>query len=118
MTAIETNAVGAVKVKLTGTPNQVEWAEQIRRTVEEEFDRVAQVLHAHLSVQTGQKHAEMCVIMTVLEEKRAETMSIEVASYFIREWRELSDQVRQMIAKDLRYQAIRDRRATRRRTDV
>jgi hypothetical protein len=56
--------------------------------------------------------------MTILEQKRAETMSISFAGYFIREWRELNDQVRQMIAKDPRYQAIRDQRTVRRRSAI
>jgi hypothetical protein len=43
-------------------------------------------------------------------------MANQRAGYFIREWQELSDQVRQMIAKDPRYQAIKDQRASRRRT--
>jgi len=101
--------------KLSGTPNQIEWAEQIRLTVAQEFDRVAKVFQAQFCIQTGQKQAETRAIIAILEQKRAETLSIPFAGYFIREWRELSDQVRQMIAKDPRYQAIRDQKAVRRR---
>jgi hypothetical protein len=104
--------------KLTGTPNQVEWAEQIRLTVVQEFDRVAKVFQAQVSIQTGQKQAETRTIIEILEQKRAETMSIRTAGYFIREWRELNDQVRQMIAGDPRFQAIRDQRAVRRRAAI
>jgi hypothetical protein len=100
---------------LTGTPNQVEWAERIKITVGQEFDRVAQAFHAQLIIQTGQKQAETRTIIAILEQKRAETMSIQIAGYFIREWQELSDQVARMISKDPRYQAIRDQRAARRR---
>ena len=103
------------EVTLTGTPNQVEWAVRIRLTVGQEFDRVAKVFQAQVSIQTGQKQAETRTIMAILDEKRAETMSIPSAGYFIREWRELSDQVRQLIAKDPRYLFIRDQRAARRR---
>jgi len=98
---------------LTGTPNQVEWAEQIRLTVTQEFDRVAKVFQAQERIQTGQKQAETRTILAILEQKRAETMSIRIAGYFIREWRELNDQVRQMIAKDPRYQFIKDQRVIR-----
>jgi hypothetical protein len=37
------------------------------------------------------------------------------AGYFIRDWQDLRDQVRQMIAKDSRYQSINATRAARRR---
>lgn len=104
--------------QLTGTPNEIEWAEQIKLTVAQEFDRVAKAFQAQVSIQTGQKQAETRTLIAILEQKRAETMSIPFARYFIREWRELNDQVRQMIAKDPRYHFIRDQRAMRRRTAV
>ncbi len=104
--------------KLTGTPNQIEWAEQIRLTVAQEFDRVAKVFQTQVCIQTGQKQAETRAIIAILEQKRAETLSIPSAGYFIREWRELDDQVRQMIAKDPRYHFIRDQRAVRQRAAV
>jgi hypothetical protein len=103
---------------LTGTPQQIEWAERIRLTVSKEFDRVAKVFQAQMHIQTGEKQAETRCIIGILEQKRTETMSIAVASYFIREWQEISDQVRQLIAKDPRYRAIRDRRTLRRRATV
>ena len=106
------------EIKLIGTPNQIEWAEQIRLTVVQEFERVAKVFHAQVSIQTGQKQAETRTIIAILEQKRAETMSITFAGYFIREWRDMNDQVREMIARDPRYQAIRDQRAVRRRTAI
>lgn len=100
--------------ELTGTPNQIEWAEQIRSAVAREFDRVANVFQAQVGIQTGQKQAETRTIIAILEQKRAETMSVASAGYFIREWRDLGDQVRQMIARDPRYQYIKDQRAARR----
>ena len=106
------------ETKLTGTPSQIEWAEQIRLSVAQEFDRVTKVFQAQAGIQTGQKQAETRTIIAILEQKRAETMSIQVAGYFIREWRDLNDQVRQLIAKDPRYLAIRDQRAARRRGSV
>src|SRR5437763_11969189 len=102
--------------KLTGTPAQVEWAERIRLTVAQEFDRVAKVFQAQLSLQTGQNQAETRTIIAILEQKRETTMANEKAGYFIRDWQELSDQVRQMIAKDPRYLAIKAQRARRRAT--
>lgn len=106
------------ETELTGTPNQIELAGQIRLTVAQEFDRVAKVFQAQASIQTGQKQAETRSIITILEQKRAETMSIPSAGYFIREWRELNDQVRQMIAGDPRYQQVKEQRAARRRAGI
>ena len=106
------------EIELTGTPNQIEWAEQIRLTVAQEFDRVAKAFQAQVLIQTGDEQAETRAIIAILEQNRAETMSIAAAGYFIRVWRELNDQVRQMIAKDPRYQAIKDQRAARRRAAV
>jgi hypothetical protein len=106
------------KSKLIGTPSQVEWAEQIRLTVAQEFERVARAFQAQASIQTGQKQSETRTILAILEQKRAETMANQQAGYFIRDWQALSDQVRQMIAKDPRYLAIKELRATRRRAAV
>src|ERR1700733_12745863 len=86
--------------ELTGTPNQVEWAEQIRLTVSQEFDRVAKAFQAQMGIQPRRQQPETRAIRTTLEQKRAETMSIQSAGYYIREWQELSHQVRQLVAKD------------------
>ena len=104
------------KTTLTGTPAQVEWAERIRLSVAQEFDRVAKVFQAQVSIQSGQKQAETRTIIAILEQKRTETMARQEAGYFIRDWQDLSDQVRLMIAKDPRYLAIKDQRAAHRRT--
>ena len=45
------------------------------------------------------------------KEKRTEVRTKDQAGYFIRVWRELRDQVRKMIGKDSRYQAIKAERA-------
>jgi uncharacterized protein (UPF0216 family) len=87
---------------MIGTPNQIEWAEQIRPRVDAEFDRVAKALtHA------VRDSAVTRALIALLEEKRSEVMANDRAGYFIRDWQELSDQVRQMISKDPRFQVIR-----------
>jgi hypothetical protein len=106
------------EITLTGTPSQVEWAEQIRPAVAREFDRVADVFHAQMALQAGETQSDTRTILAILEQKRVETMANQQAGYFIRDWRELSDQVRQLIAKDPRYQAIKDQRAARRRATI
>jgi hypothetical protein len=103
---------------LTGTPAQVEWAERIRLTVAQEFERVARVSKAKVSIQSGRKQAETRAIIAILEQTHAETLANQQAGYFIRDWQDLSDQVRQMIAKGPRYLAIKDQRAARRRAAI
>jgi hypothetical protein len=91
---------------MTGTASQIEWAEQIRPRVDAEFDRVAKAFQAVADRQSGEDRTNTRAIIAILEEKRAEVMAKDQAGYFIRDWQELKDQVRQMIAQDSRYQAV------------
>ena len=101
---------------MTGTTSQIEWAELIRPRVDAEFDRVANALNTAASHQAEQDRMDTMAVIAILEEKRIEVMANDKAGYFIESWRELSDQVRQMIAQDSRYQAIRAKRQVRRQT--
>ncbi len=98
---------------LTGTESQIEWAERIRVNVAQEFDRVANAFRTVAGKQTAQDRAETLTVLAILEEKRAETVGNRRAGYFIRDWQEMNDQVRQLIFKDSRYQAIKASRAAR-----
>ena len=100
---------------MTGTPGQIAWAEQIKPRVSAEFDRVARVLARAASSRGHQVQTDTQAVIAILEEKRAEVMAKVQAGYFIRNWRELNDQVRQMIGQDARYQAIKARKAGERR---
>ena len=60
------------KVTLTGTANQIAWAEQIRASVNAEFDRVASALQARLGSQTERRRADTLAMIVILEKKRAE----------------------------------------------
>ena len=91
---------------MTGTASQIEWAEQIKPRVSAEFDRVSKALTAAASNQGELVRTDTEAVIAILEEKRAEVMAKDQAGYFIREWQELRDQVRRMIAQDPRYQAI------------
>src|SRR5204863_569724 len=91
---------------MTGTANQIEWAEQIKFRVAMEFDRVAKALEA-----AGGNRVSTRAVIQILEDKRAEVMAKDQAGYFIVEWQELRDQVRQLIAQDSRYKAIKARSA-------
>jgi hypothetical protein len=103
---------------LTGTQSQIEWAEKIRPTVVRAFDRVTAEFEVRAGKQSGEVEAETRLILAILAQKRAETMANARAGYFIKNWQSLSDQVRQMIAADPRYQAIKNARAARRATSV
>ena len=105
--------------QMTGTPSQIEWAEQIKPRVNAEFDRVAKAFAAVAGNQEEQARADTEAVIAILEEKRAEVMARDQAGYFIRDWQELSDQVRRLIGQDSRYQAIKARRtATNAQSDV
>ncbi len=95
---------------LTGTVNQIEWAKQIRPQVNAEFLRVVKALEAAAAKQSGQDRLDTQAIIAIVEEKRAEVMEHQEAGYFIHDWQELRDQVRQMIKKDDRYKAIKSRK--------
>jgi hypothetical protein len=99
--------------KMTGTPSQIEWAERIKPQVNAEFDRVAKALSRTSIHQQEQDRLDARAVVAILEEKRAEVLANDRAGYFIRDWQELKDQVRQMIAQDSRYQAIKAKRAGR-----
>ena len=95
--------------RMTGSEDQIEWAERIRAQVNGEFDRVAKALHRAASKQSAQDRLNTYEMMLILEEKRAQVLSNERAGYFIHDWQELSDQVRKMIMADARYKAIKER---------
>ena len=101
-----------MQYELTGTPNQIEWAEQIKPQVNAEFDRVSNAFRHLAGRQTAAKQLDTLAVIAILEEKRIEVMANSEAGYFILHWQELSDQVRLMIARDPRYQEIKAKRAT------
>jgi hypothetical protein len=98
---------------MTGTPSQIEFAEQIKPRVNAEFDRVAKAFRAVASNQPEAERLDTFAVLQILEDKRAEVMACDRAGYFIRDWQELAGQVRQMIAQDHRYQTIRAKRDAR-----
>jgi hypothetical protein len=81
--------------------------------VEGEFRRVASAFLTVAACQTAQDRADTLAVIAILEEKRVETMANDRAGYFIRNWQELTDQVRQMIAADARFTAIQANRKSR-----
>jgi hypothetical protein len=48
---------------MSGTPNQVEWAERIKRRVDDEFDRVARSFRSVAGRQSEAKRAETEAIL-------------------------------------------------------
>ena len=55
---------------LTGTESQVEWAERIRRLVNDEFDRVAKSFRSVADAQSIAKRTRTEAILAILEDKR------------------------------------------------
>jgi hypothetical protein len=104
----------AAKTVLAGTPNQIEWAEQIKDRVHKEFDRVGEILKSAAAKQAGWDQTDTLRLVLILEEKRHDVMVNDRAGYFIHDWQELSSQVREMILKDPRYGEIMARQAARR----
>ena len=100
----------AAEQKMIGTVNQVDLAEQIKTRVSAEFDRVAKALESAADKQADQKRKETLSMIAILEEKWAEVMAKDHAGYFIHEWQDLRDQVRQLIIQDPRSQAIKAKR--------
>ncbi len=90
---------------MTGTPAQIEWAEQIKPRVIAEFDRVAAAFEAVASKQADGSKTR--AVIAILEATRGEVLAHDQAGYFIRNWGELNDQVRRMIAANPRYQDIK-----------
>lgn len=103
------------QVSMHGTESQVEWAERISRQVNAEFDRVAASFREVAGKQGDAKRAETEAVLAILEDKRVEVMSRQEAGYFIHDWQDISDQVRQLIFRDPRHLAIRSKRPAQRR---
>lgn len=111
-TSLAAGAFEPTNRPLSGSPAQIEWATAIRARVSDEFDRVASSFRGIADRQTLSKKNETEAILAIVEAKRVEVLSHDVAGYFIHDWNEINDQVRQMIFKDSGFQAIRVARAT------
>jgi hypothetical protein len=103
-------SLGVSRASMTGTASQVARAKRIKRQVNAEFDRVAALFRSVASKQSESKRAETKALIGILEDKRTEVMSRQQAGYFIHDWQEIGDQVRQMLFRDARYQAIKGAR--------
>jgi hypothetical protein len=95
------------QIVMTGTVNQIAWAEQIKIQVNGEFDRVRRVLESAASKQSAKDRVGTEAIIAILEEKRAEVMARGQAGYFVHDWQELRGQVRELIVADSHYKAIK-----------
>jgi hypothetical protein len=95
---------------MSGTQNQVEWAEQIRLRVDKEFDRVSAAIASRAAGRSKDKQAEAELVLTILESKREAVMRRRAAGYFIHDWQEIDDQVRRMILTDECYVALKANR--------
>lgn len=101
-------------VLLSGTVNQIDLAKRIRVRVNEEFDDIATSFQQVAAKQGAEARTDTESILAILEQKRTQVMQRTSAGYFISYWREINDQVRQMVLHDARYPAIRERQNARR----
>jgi hypothetical protein len=100
---------------MIGKVNQVKQAEQVKARINTEFDRIARALVSAAAKQAGQDRTDTETVLVILEDKRIEVMEKDQASYFLNNWRELSEEVREKIVQDSRYQDLNTQRARRRR---
>jgi hypothetical protein len=99
---------------MVGTELQIQLADQIREGIDRDFDRVASAFRATADRQGEAAQADTRGMIEILEDKRAEVMANNRAGYFISEWQELDGRVRDLIAQDPRYAAIKAKRESRR----
>ena len=99
---------------LKGSVAQVHWAEEIRRRVDAEFDRVTAVFTSIAERQHDPaRRSDTYAIIAIVQQKRDEVLARDQAGYFIHDWQEINDQVRQMIFRDERFDALRKTRPAR-----
>src|ERR1043165_5866400 len=96
--------------ELTGTVKQIAWARQIQIELNAEVDRVAAALER---VANGKDRPDIRTMLEVMEDKRADVMANREAGYFIHDWQEPRDKVRQLLLNDERYVKPARVRATR-----
>src|SRR5579871_531704 len=109
----EGGASGPSEVKLAGTVNQIDWAEQIKERVSRDFDRVAKVMQSVAAQQAERDRSDTQALIEILKEKRTAVMANDRDGYFSHDWQEPGNQVRQMNMKDPRYETISTSRAAR-----
>jgi hypothetical protein len=104
------SSAGTEEHRMIGTVNQIACAVQ-KAQVDAEFDRVRKVLESVATKHSPNDGTDLQVITRILEDKRAEVMGNEQAGYFIQDWQELRDQVRQLVIGDPRYKATKANQA-------
>ena len=107
------SAPAGVTSPLTGTVNQIDWAERIRERVGQDFDRVENAMKSVASKQGERDRTDTQALIAILHEKRSEVMSRTQAGYFIHDWQEPGNQVRELIIKDPRHDVIKTSQAAR-----
>jgi hypothetical protein len=91
---------------MTGSVSQIEWAERIKETVADEFDRLLRAFQRVAETQSDVRRSRTQKVIAIVERKRAEVMARDDAGYFIRDWQDITNQVRHMIARDPAYPAM------------
>ena len=92
---------------LQGSEAQIEWAGRIREHVAAEFDRVALAFRGVAAGQDAGGQAYTDAVVGIVQSLRSEVLANEQAGYFIRDWQDISDQVRKMVFTDSRFTTLR-----------
>ena len=99
---------------LRGSVAQVHWAEEIRRQVDAEFGRVTAVFTSIAERQRDPaRRSDTYAIIAIVQQKRDEVLARDQAGYFIHDWQEINGQVREMLFRDERFDALRKSRPAR-----
>lgn len=97
----------------TGSESQNEWAERIKKNLAAEFNRMVKAFETVSNQQDDAGKADTQAIIAIVEELRSTVLSNKDAGYYIRVWQDIQDQLRHMVLRDPRYQAIRANRSIR-----
>lgn len=96
-------AMGCTRSEAPVMANEAAWAQQIKARVCADFDRVVNALKSAAETLTGDRQIDALMVISILEEIRAEVMAKDQPGYFIVEWQDASDQVRRIVANDRSY---------------
>jgi len=83
---------------LTGSEAQIEWAERIRVQAAAEFDRFERAFLEVSRRQSPVDRQDTEAIILIVRSYRDQVMKNPSAGYFIRDWQDIGQQIRNMLA--------------------
>ncbi len=98
---------------LTGDSSQVAWAFQIRRQVDQSFDRISVAVASGTNRYKALTPEETAVLLAVVAEHRGDVLGKCSAQYFLEHWQDPVDRAQRLIHTDPRWLALVEARAAR-----